>query len=113
MALTEPLMSTGMAGEFILLHENDSILVCTTTAFAGSTITINGNEYVVSSDILLGHKIARICLSVGDPVLRYGVKIGSMIASARPGDHIHSHNLKSDYIPAHGRDAVRIREIRS
>jgi hypothetical protein len=61
----------------------------------------------------LGHKIARIGMRAGDKVLRYGVPIGSMIASAEPGDHVHSHNLKSDYIPAHARGARHSPEIRS
>lgn len=113
MALIEPLTPIDAATQFIALHEDDSILVCTRTSRAGSTVVINGTAHVLKGDILLGHKIARIALCAGDPVLRYGIKIGSMTASAKPGEHIHSHNLKSDYIPAHGRGAVRIGESRS
>lgn len=113
MALTEPQTPIDAACQFILLHEDDSILVCTRTSRAGSDVVIDGTAYVIADDILLGHKIARIALSAGDPVLRYGIKIGSMTAGANPGEHIHSHNLKSDYIPAHGRDAVRVAEKRS
>jgi hypothetical protein len=113
MALIEPQTPIDGAGQFILLHHDDSILVCISTSRAGSTVVINGTAYVLASDILLGHKIARVELFVGDPVLRYGIKIGSMTAAANPGEHIHSHNLKSDYIPAHGRDAVRMRENNS
>lgn len=113
MALIESCASADAASPFILLHEDDSILVCTRTSRAGSKVIINGMAYVLAADILLGHKIARGALCAGDPVLRYGIKIGSMTASAKPGDHIHNHNLKSDYIPAHGRDAVRMRENRS
>lgn len=113
MALIEPWASADAASQFILLHEDDSILVCTSTTPAGSKVMINGAAHFLAGDILLGHKIARVALSIGDPVLRYGIKIGSMTAGANPGDHIHSHNLKSDYIPAHGRDAVRLRENHS
>lgn len=74
---------------------------------------IDGGECLLPSKVELGHKIARVPLKEGDKILRYGIPIGSMTAAALPGDHIHSHNLKSDYIPAHGRDAVRIEEIRS
>lgn len=113
MALIEPAARPGEVGQFVLLHADDNILVCARSAVAGTAVEIDGETYTLLMDIELGHKIARRALTAGDKVLRYGIAIGSMIAPAAPGEHVHSHNLKSDYIPAHGRDAVRIREIRS
>lgn len=98
------------SGSFVLLHEKDNILVCASSRGAGSSVTIDGTVYLLKTDIALGHKIARTALEAGDKVLRYGVPIGSMSSPAAPGEHVHSHNLKSDYIPAHGRDATRSRE---
>jgi hypothetical protein len=98
---------------FLLLHPRDNILICTRNAQAGGSVEIDGERHVLNHDVALGHKIARVALNAGEPVLRYGVAIGTMTASARPGEHIHSHNLKSDYISAHGRDAVRDKEILS
>lgn len=113
MVSTEPLAPPARSGQFLLLHEKDNILICASPGRAGSAVLIDGTAHVLTSDIQLGHKIARVALAEGDKVYRYGIAIGSMTEAVHPGEHVHSHNLKSDYIPAHGRDAVRIREIRS
>ncbi len=113
MTLIEPKRQSEASGQFILLHEQDNILVCARKGRAGEATIIDGRSVVLTSDIELGHKIARVTLAEGDKVSRYGIAIGSMTSPAKAGDHIHSHNLKSDYIAAHGRDAARIREIRS
>lgn len=113
MALSEPRSRPASSGQFVLLHEDDNILVCARSAAAGTELEIDGHTYILGADIELGHKIARRSLTPGEKVLRYGIAIGSMTAPAATAEHVHSHNLKSDYISAHGRDAVRIREIRS
>ena len=51
--------------------------------------------------------LSRIALARGEKVLRYGFPIGTMTEAAELGEHVHKHNLASDYLPAHGRDAVR------
>lgn len=99
--------------QFLLLHPKDNVLICARAANPGDVVYIDGEEYVLPSKVELGHKIARVPLKEGDTILRYGIPIGSMTSAASPGDHVHSHNLKSDYIAAHSRDAVHIEEIRS
>lgn len=113
MALPESASDWGATGQFVLLHEKDNILVCARSAPVGAPVEIDGTTYLLQADIALGHKIARSALKEGDKVLRYGIPIGSMTRPVKPAEHVHSHNLKSDYIPAHGRDAVHIQEIRS
>lgn len=98
---------------FVAIHPDDNILVCCKHANAGDRVTIAGTAYKLNAAIELGHKIARCALAAGDKVLRYGVPIGSMRSAAQPGDHIHVHNLSSDYIASHHRDAAQIDEIRS
>jgi len=98
---------------FLLLHPADNILVCIRSATAGQSVLIDGQVVVLAGAIELGHKVARTNLKVGDKVLRYGAPIGTMTAAAAIGQHVHSHNLVSDYIPAHGRDAAQSEEPRS
>lgn len=100
-------------GRFLLLHPRDNILICTRRVRAGTSVEIDGERHVLSTDIALGHKIARIALNAGDAALRYGVPIGTITALVAPGGHVHSHNLASNYLPAHGREAARDKEIRS
>ncbi len=52
-------------------------------------------EIVATHDIPIGHKVALAALKDGDTVIKYGEDIGRMVAAAKPGDHVHVHNLKT------------------
>ena len=54
-----------------------------------------------SQPLGLGHKIARIAIAPGAPVIKYGAPIGRATQAIAPGDHVHLHNLKSDYTPTY------------
>ncbi|KSB90362.1 altronate hydrolase [Caulobacter vibrioides] len=90
----------------ILLHPDDNVLVLAAAIHAGQAIEIDGASLAAPHDVAVGHKIARHALSVGDKVLKYGASIGSMTAPAAPGAHVHMHNMKSDYIASHTRQAT-------
>ena len=47
------------------------------------------------SDIPIGHKLAIKAIAEGDTVIKYGVDIGRAVAAVRPGEHLHTHNLKT------------------
>lgn len=90
----------------ILLHPDDNVLVLAQAIHAGQAIEIDGASLAAPHDVAVGHKIARHALAVGDKVLKYGAPIGSMTAPAAPGAHVHMHNMKSDYIASHTRQAT-------
>ena len=91
---------------FVLLHPEDNILVLAAPIQAGQRLEIDGQSIVAAGGVAVGHKIARRALSVGDKVLKYGAPIGSMTAAVAPGEHVHMHNMKSDYIASHTRQAT-------
>lgn len=108
MAETE---KTGAAtGSLILLHPDDNILICAAAIGAGALVEIDGSACRVVTDVPVGHKVARRALAAGEKVLRYGIAIGTMTAAAAPGEHVHRHNLVSDYIPSHDRAVLRTKE---
>lgn len=96
----------GKASPLILLSEADNVLVCAGPIAAGQVLEIDGEQVVAPDAVPTGHKIARRPLTAGERVLKYGAPIGSMTASTPRGAHVHSHNLRSDYIASHGRDAA-------
>jgi hypothetical protein len=96
-----------MTGKLILLHDADNVLVCIAPITIGDPLTIDGRELVARQDVAVGHKVARHALTPGDKILKYGAPIGSMTKAAEPGEWVHMHNMKSDYIASHTRDAVR------
>ena len=94
-----------MKSKFILLHPDDNVLVCCRPAVADEIITAGEQEIVLLQDLQVGHKVARRALSRDDKIIKYGVSIGSAVQDIRPGEHVHLHNLESDYHPAHTREA--------
>ena len=93
-------------GPFLLLHPDDNVLVCREHAFKGQSIVIDGEMVMLGREVEVGHKIARRALHANDKVIKYGAPIGSMTADTARGEHIHMHNMRSDYISSHTREVT-------
>ena len=89
------------AGSLLLMSREDNCLIARVDLKAGATVVIDGREIALPGDVRLGHKVARRELAPGDKVLRYGAIIGSVTQPIAAGEHIHTHNLASDYIPTY------------
>lgn len=85
----------------LLMSPEDNCMIARTALAKGDTVTIDGQAVTLSQNILIGHKVARRALAVGEKVLRYGALIGSITVPVGIGEHIHTHNLESDYIPTY------------
>ena len=85
------------------LAPDDNICAARSTIEAGEAILIDGREVTVSLQVPTGHKIAVRAIAVGEKVHKYGAPIGSATQSIAPGDYVHTHNLKSDYLPTYSR----------
>ncbi len=83
----------------LLMSPEDNCLIARTALASGDVVAIDGLPVTLAQHIQIGHKVARRALAVGDKVLRYGALIGSITAPVAIGEHIHTHNLASDYIP--------------
>ncbi len=94
----------------ILLHPDDNVVVLGAQVQPGQMLDIAGLPVGVTQEVAVGHKLARHALAVGDKVLKYGAPIGSMTAPAAAGEHVHLHNMKSDYIASHTRQATGQKE---
>jgi hypothetical protein len=92
-------------GAGLVLHPEDNVVVCRRDVRAGERLVIQGDAIVARADVALGHKIARRLIQRGAPVVKYGMSIGSSTAEIQPGDWVHLHNMKSDYIPSHTRES--------
>ena len=47
-------------------------------------------------DIPLGHKIALKDIAAGEQVIKYGRSIGRASQNIKTGEHVHTHNVKSE-----------------
>jgi hypothetical protein len=84
----------------LLLHPDDNILVARRDIAAGEQVQLDGEDFVIPAAVELGHKLARRALAADTRVLKYGAPIGSMKTAVARGEHVHLHNLRSDYIPS-------------
>ncbi len=88
---------------FVLLNKADNVFVCCRQLFSGESIKLEEVDVEMTVDITVGHKIARKAISKGTKIIKYGVSIGSAVEDIAFGEHIHMHNMKSDYIASHTR----------
>ena len=91
----------------IRLFPTDNVLVLTRSFEVGETIELGDIRRTLETPIGLGHKIAACAISSGEKILKYGAPIGSATAPIEPGEHIHLHNMKSDYLPTFTLDEGR------
>jgi altronate dehydratase len=68
---------------YLRLHPDDNVL----------TVIVAGGP------VPLGHKIAARDIAVGEQIIKYGAPIGSAARAIASGEHVHTHNVKSDYLP--------------
>lgn len=77
--------------EVIQIHEKDNVLIALVPLKKGTVV----NGITLKEDIDKGHKIARIPLKEGTPVIKYGQVIGQTTTDIEAGEHVHTHNMKT------------------
>jgi hypothetical protein len=85
----------------VLLAPQDNCLVVAQALREGDRVTIDGAPATVAKTIGVGHKLARRAIARGEKVLKYGAIIGTATAPIARAEHIHTHNLESDYLPTY------------
>lgn len=80
-------------GAYLLLRDEDSVAVATTTLPAGSQLQVGSQVVQFSHEVPKGHKFAVRAVPLGDMVRKYGQIIGVATQPINVGDHVHTHNL--------------------
>jgi hypothetical protein len=95
-------MVTGSEGAamttLIRLSEQDNVAVAGRNIAKGERLEIEGLEVVAQSPIPFAHKVALAPIAAGAQVFKYGVPIGRAKADIAAGEHVHVHNIRSDYV---------------
>ena len=94
-------MTTHTDDRLIILSPDDTIAVARCGIDRGDKVLLAGEVVTLSSAVSMGHKLALRAMEPGDKVLKYGVPIGSATVAIAVGDHVHLHNMKSDYTPTY------------
>jgi altronate hydrolase len=80
----------------LLLHPDDNVAVALVDLTAGSRITLwDGRTLPVMDDVPFGHKVAVSAIAPGAAVIKYGYPMGRATAPIRPGQWVHTHNVRT------------------
>jgi altronate dehydratase small subunit len=81
------------------LHPSDNVLTVIAALAAGDEIAIGEAKARVPVALAIGHKVAAEAIPAGAKIVKYGAPIGSAMRNIAAGEHVHTHNLQSDYLP--------------
>lgn len=98
------MLKTNALTRLLLLSPHDNIYVVSRRIVAGEKIEVDDQTINVRADVDLGHKLARQAIAEGEKVIKYGAPIGIATTNIQPGDHVHLHNMRSDYTPTYALD---------
>jgi len=73
------------------IHPSDNVVVALRPLQAGEQV----DGLTLATDVPAGHKVARVAIAAGSPVIKYGHTIGSAKSDIGAGQHVHTHNLAS------------------
>ena len=80
----------------IRLAPEDNVAVAARKLPRGSCL--GSLHLIAQEEIPLGHKVAMRQIAEGEAVLKFGVPIGRATRPIMPGELVHVHNIRSDYI---------------
>ncbi len=82
----------------ICLSEGDNVGVVTADVRPGTDLRAGHRSLPVKDPIPFGHKIALAPMAKDDKIIKFGVPIGRAKTAIEAGEHVHVHNIESDYI---------------
>lgn len=81
------------------LSPHDNVLVAARRLEAGSAVEIDGTTVHLGTALGFGHKVAARPIAAGEKIIKCRTPIGSATRAIQPGEHLHLHNMQSDYLP--------------
>ncbi len=84
----------------LVLHGNDSVAVALQPLEAGTLLSHPHGQVTTTQPIPAGHKLAIRDVPHDQQVFKYGWPIGRSTQAIRAGEHVHTHNLRSDHRPS-------------
>lgn len=82
--------------QFIQINPQDNVAVALQDLPAQTLISLNGQDIKLRSDIARGHKFALTSIAPHQHVIKYGYSIGHALCNIQAGEHIHTHNVKTN-----------------
>src|SRR5699024_12637531 len=81
---------------FIQINENDNVIIALQDLSEGHIITIDEREIQLKGEIKRGHKIAVKPIEQNEDIIKYGSPIGHATQPIHVGEHVNTHNTKTN-----------------
>jgi hypothetical protein len=91
--------------QLLRISGKDNVYVLLRPLTEGTPFRVGDQTIVCEASLGLGHKIAARDIASGEKIVKYGAPVGSAIRDIPMGEHVHLHNIKSDYIPTYTLDS--------
>lgn len=82
--------------KYTRINRRDNVAVALAELKKGDIVRADHREIVLLQDVGPGHKIALKDITEGQEVIKYGSPIGHSTRSIKAGEHVHTHNLKTN-----------------
>ena len=82
----------------IRLADQDNVAVATANLARGARLEVGGTTLITRDPIPFAHKVAIRAIEAGAQIFKYGVPIGRAKVAIEAGQHVHVHNIRSDYV---------------
>jgi len=93
-----PAPTTAVAN-MVVLAAGDNVGIALRDIELGETARSTGGPTMVTAEAIpLGHKVALRAIAEGDRIVRFGVPVGIARADIAPGQLVHIHNVRSQYL---------------
>ncbi|MDF2609565.1 MAG: uxaA [Lachnospiraceae bacterium] len=88
--------NTTEQNSLIIISDTDSVAVALKGLKAGETYTVGSIEVIAATDVPFGHKVAIQDIKKDEHIIKYGQPIGHALTDIKKGEHVHTHNLKTN-----------------
>ena len=83
-----------MKNKVLKIHSNDNVIVALSDLQQGETVTLDGQEYILTENIAAKHKFAMQDFEEGSEIKMYDVLVGKANQSIKKGGSINTFNVK-------------------
>ena len=89
--------STKLQDKAILANPGDNVATARVEIDAGTVLSRDvGDDIILREKIPFGHKLSLESITTGEPVLKYGHRIGVATSNIDAGELVHVHNLAGE-----------------
>ncbi|MGQ9609110.1 MAG: UxaA family hydrolase [bacterium] len=80
----------------IIINNNDNVATARAEIPVGTILILGNNSITVKDNIPFGHKLALKNIPKGEPIIKYGQRIGIAIKDIFSGELVHIHNVSGE-----------------